>query len=92
MRVGAREIVAVDFGGYSFLPGSFFTFALEDGGPSKLKRQLATVLNNPKSSIADALVSASCALVPYSSNIVGEQIPLLSFRFLASRTLTRILQ
>ena len=82
MKDGAGEIVAVDFGGYSFLPRSFFIFALERGGPSALKQHLATVLENPKSVTADVLVSASCALVPYSSNNVGEQISLLSFRLL----------
>ena len=92
MKDGAGGIVAVDFGGYSFLPDSFFIFELEDGCPSKLKHQLATVLKKPKSLTADVLVSASCALAPYSSNNVGEQISLLSFRFPASRTLTRILR
>jgi hypothetical protein len=87
MKDGAGGIVTVDFGGYSFLPRSFFIFVLDDGGPSKLKQQLATVLGKPKSLTADVLLSASCALAPYSSNNVGEQISLLSCRFLASRPL-----
>jgi hypothetical protein len=92
MKDGAGGIAAVDFGGYSFLPHSFFIFTVKDGGPSKLKQHLTIVLENLKSSIADVLVSASRALVPYSSNAVGEQISLLSFRFLASRPLKRILR
>ena len=91
MKDGAGEIVAVDFGGYSFLPRPFFIFALENGRPSTLKQHLATVLENPKSSTVGALMTASCAMVPYGSNNVGEQISFLSFRFLASRPLTRIL-
>ena len=72
------RIVAVDFGGYSFLPHSFFAFALQHGGPSRLKQHLIRILRYPRSSTVSAMVGASCALAPYSSNNVGEQI---SFSF-----------
>jgi len=66
------RIVAVDFGGYSFLPHSFFALALQYGGPSGLKQHLTKILKYPRSTIALALVSASCALAPHTSNNVGE--------------------
>ena len=66
------RIVAVDFGGYSFLPHSFFAFALQCGGPSRLKQHLINILKYPRSAIVSALVSASCALAPHGSNNVGE--------------------
>ena len=64
--------MAVDFGGYSFLPDPFFVFAIKRGNPSKLKHQLAAVIENPKSLTFDLLVSASVAQAPYTSNNVGE--------------------
>jgi hypothetical protein len=84
-------IVALDFAGYSFLPPSFFVFALEHGGHSRLKRHLIRMLGYPQSTTAEVLVSASCTLAPFNTNNVGEQISLLSFLFLASCPLTRIL-
>ena len=78
------RIVAVDFGGYSFLPPSFFAFALRQGS---LAHRIATILNYPSSPFpnASAVESASCALAPFSSNDIGEQISSVSFLFLASR-------
>jgi hypothetical protein len=81
MKNREGRIVAVDFGGYSFLPHSF-VFALNHAGPSSLKQYIASILRYPRSSTVSAMVSASCALAPFSSNNVGEQI-LLSFSFLA---------
>ena len=83
------RIVAVDFGGYSFLPPSFFAFSLKYGGSSSFALHIASMLDYPPSSHVGAMVRASCALAPYNSNNVGEQISLLSFGFLASRPLTR---
>lgn len=76
------RIVAVDFGGYSFLPPSFFAFALRQGS---LAHRIATMLNYPSSPSpnASAVESASCALAPFSSNDIGEQI----FLVLAPRPL-----
>ena len=77
MKDKENRIVAVDFGGYSFLPPSFFLFALNHGGPSRLKQYLIRVLGFPDSTTLSLLVSASCALAPFSSNDVGEQVSLL---------------
>lgn len=85
MRDKENRVVAVDFGGYSFLPPSFFAFALKHGGCSNFAYQISSMLEYPPSPHVAALVSASCALAPYSSNDIGEQISLLSFLFLASR-------
>lgn len=91
MRDRENRVVAVDFGGYSFLPPSFFAFVLKHGGCSNFAHRIASMLEYPPSPSTHvaALVSASCALAPYSSNDIGEQISLLSFLFLASRSLTR---
>lgn len=63
------KIVAVDFGGYSFLPPSFFVFALTQGS---LAYRISVILNYPISSPnAAAVASASYALVPFSSNKIG---------------------
>jgi hypothetical protein len=74
------RIVAVDFGGYSFLPPSFFAFALKQGS---LAHRIATMLNYPSSPSpnASALESASYALAPFSTNDIGEQTYLVSFLF-----------
>jgi hypothetical protein len=80
----------VDFGGYCFLPNSF-AFALEYRGPSSLKRYIAGSIRYRRSSIVAAMVSASSAQAPFSSNDVGEQVSLLTFLFFASRPFTRIL-
>ena len=83
MKDRENRIVAVDFGGYSFLPPSFFVFALKHGGPSRLKQHLARMLGSPRSTTVTVMVRASCALAPFSSNNVGEQISLLSFSCLS---------
>jgi hypothetical protein len=72
MKDREGRIVAVDFGGYSFLPHSFFAYALNDGGPSRLKHHIARILRYPRSSTVSAMASASCALAPFTSNNVGE--------------------
>ncbi|KAG8899422.1 subtilisin-like serine protease [Tulasnella sp. 403] len=71
MRDSDGRIVAVDFGGYSFLPPSFFAFAL---GHGSLAHRISTMLEYPSSPSTHvaALVSASCALVPYGTNDIGE--------------------
>ena len=71
--------MAVDFGGYSFLPPSFFVFALNHGRSSRLKRHLICVFRFPDSTTLSSMMSASFALVPFSTNNVGERISLLSF-------------
>jgi len=76
MRDGENRIVAVDFGGCSFLPPSFFGFALNHTGPSSLKQPIARVLMYPPSTAVAAMVSASCALAQISSNNIGEKISL----------------
>ncbi|PPQ89198.1 hypothetical protein CVT25_001267 [Psilocybe cyanescens] len=72
MRDGENGIVAVDFGGYSFLPPSFFTFALLHGG-SIFALRMAHMFECPPSPYGhlDAMVGASFALVPYGTNDVG---------------------
>ena len=49
MKDREDRIVAVDFGGYSFLPHSFLVFALNDGGPSRLKQHITSILEYPPS-------------------------------------------
>ncbi|CAA7264995.1 unnamed protein product [Cyclocybe aegerita] len=73
MKDRENRIVAVDFGGYSFLPPSFFAFALKHGGCSDFAHRIASMLEYPPSPSAHvaAMVSASCALAPYSSNDIG---------------------
>lgn len=65
MKDGEGRIVAVDFGGYSFLPPSFFVFALNHGKPSKLKRHITDILQLAPSSTVSAMKSASYGLVPH---------------------------
>ncbi|KAF9016817.1 hypothetical protein BDZ89DRAFT_1045547 [Hymenopellis radicata] len=55
MKDREGKIVAVDFGGYSFLPHSFFVFALNHGGPSRLKQHMISILKYPRSSTVSAL-------------------------------------
>ncbi|KAB5590066.1 hypothetical protein CTheo_6488 [Ceratobasidium theobromae] len=71
MRDSDGKMVAVDFDGYSFLPPSFFAFALEDGN---LAHRIWTILKYPDSLSTNvgAMMTASCALAPYGSNNVGE--------------------
>ena len=75
----STKIVAMDYGGYSFLPPSFFALALRHGA---FAHKLAAMLQYPLcQDNTKALVSASCALAPFSSNNIGEQISLLSLLF-----------
>lgn len=70
------RIVAVDYGGYSFLPPSFFALAL---GYGAFAHELSTMLKYPLcKDDTTALVTASCALAPFDTNNIGEQISLLS--------------
>ncbi|KAI0047117.1 hypothetical protein FA95DRAFT_1519424 [Auriscalpium vulgare] len=73
MKDSDGKIVAVDFGGYSFLPRSFFGFALDppQGGRSLLRERLIKILCYQRSATVSALVSASLALIPYMNNNVG---------------------
>ena len=66
-------IVAVDCGGYSFLPPSFFGMAL---GVGSLGHRIETMLPRgmvPRTNVPE-LVSASCALVPFGKNEIGEYV------------------
>lgn len=68
-------VVAVDFSGYSFLPPSFFLFAMKYTGPwpSKFKEHLIVMLKDkyPKSTTISPLLAASGAVVPYASDNIG---------------------
>lgn len=66
-----NRIVAVDFGGYSFLPPSFFDFVLKHGDPSSFAYRISKTLQHPQSTQVEAMMDASFALVPFSSNNVG---------------------
>lgn len=82
MRDKDGRIVAVDYGGYSFLPPSFFALALRYG---TFAHELAAMLQYPPcQDDTKALVSASCALAPFSSNNIGGRISLLSLLFFPS--------
>ena len=80
MKDQGSKIVAIDFGGYSFLPPSFFSFVttnyiLADRvnillGESSLYKEVERNVN--------VLLHASYALVPYQSNDFGELIILAS--------------
>lgn len=76
MKVTNGKIVAVDFGQTSFLPLSFFDFAINVSEP--FTEHLARRVRYPKSKNLDALQRASSTLVPYGSNNVGEHMSLLS--------------
>ena len=80
--------MAVDFGGYSFLPPSFFDLALTHGNFAH--RMIFTLKYSPSPATnISALTSASYALVPFNTNAVGEQSSLVSFLSFPSRPLTR---
>lgn len=82
MKVEGNSIVALDFGDYSFLPPSFFAFVLDRGDRSGFTFRIAREVVYPLSTTeVTAMVNASCALVPMSTNTIGEQISLLSFSF-----------
>lgn len=88
---GDNRIVAIDFGGYSFLPPSFFAFALRPGAHSSFAPHIAKILNYPQSTEVVALVVASGAMVPFGTNNIGQQLdPLALFSFLASLPFTMI--
>lgn len=74
-----NKIVAVDFGGYSFLPPSFFDFVLRYGDPSSFAHRISGALQHPPSLQVPAMMSASFALAPFATNDVGEQVSLLLF-------------
>ena len=61
------KLVALDFGGYSFLPISF-TFALKYHCAPRLAQILSQRLKYPQSENYAALIEASCALVPFGKN------------------------
>ena len=66
----------MDYGGYSFLPPSFFALALRHGA---FAHELTYELQYPLcQENTKALACASCALAPFCSNNVGEQISSLS--------------
>ena len=90
MKLEGNRIVALDFGGYSFLPPPFFAFVLRRAGSSSFVWRLTEILNYPPSTEVRAMVSASCALAPFNTNNIGEQTLLFSFLVLASLPLTRI--
>ena len=73
------KIVAIDFGQTSFLPLSFFDFAINVSEP--FTELLARHVRYPKSKNLDALQRASSTLVPYGSNDVGEHMSLFSLLF-----------
>ena len=74
MKDEENRIVAIDFGGYCFLLPSLFAFVLNQGDHSGFTQRIARkFVHSPLSELA-ALVNASCLLVPFSSNNVGEQI------------------
>ena len=90
MKDEENRIVALDFGGYSFLPSSFFAFVLRHGDPSGFTQRIASRVVYPPSTELVATMNASCALVPFSSNDIGDQISLLSFLFPTSLPPARI--
>lgn len=83
------RIVALDFGDICFLPISFFNFALREG--DDFTQLIARKVKHPETTQLNAMLTASYSLVPYGRNDIGERISLLSFLFLASYSLARIL-
>lgn len=82
MKDQGDKIVAVDFCGYSFLPPSFFNFALmiESLAHRILLRLGESSLFDQYDNNLNALLSASAALVPFGTNNIGESaFFLLSF-------------
>ncbi len=77
MKDREGRIVAVDFGGYSFLPPSFFALALRRDGD--FAQRISYLIEVPLSPNLEATESASFALVPYGRNDIGEQISLLLY-------------
>ncbi|KDR86123.1 hypothetical protein GALMADRAFT_54091, partial [Galerina marginata CBS 339.88] len=69
-----NKIVALDFAGYSFLPPSFFAFALRFGHPSVFAQRVGHRVVYPPSTELGPMASASFAMVPYGTNDVGELI------------------
>ena len=72
MKAEGNRIVALDFGSYSLLPPSFFTFVLDQGDPSGFAHRIARRVVYPSSTELEAMVSTACASVPFSSNDIGE--------------------
>ncbi|KAI0794666.1 hypothetical protein C8Q74DRAFT_1249984 [Fomes fomentarius] len=69
MKDGEGRIVAVDFGGYSFLPPSFFALALRRGGG--FAHNISCQIEIPPSPNLAPTESASFALVPRGRNDIG---------------------
>src|SRR5258706_5703824 len=83
------RIVALDFGDSCLLPISFFNFALREG--DEFTQLIARLVKHTETTQLNAMLTASYSLVSYGRNDIGERIPLLSFLFLASYSLARIL-
>ncbi|KAF9475422.1 hypothetical protein BDN70DRAFT_251276 [Pholiota conissans] len=73
MKDEGDRIVAVDFGGYSFLPVSFFAFALTHSPAySSFAWDIARMPRYPSAAAeVGALASASGAMVPFNTNNIG---------------------
>ncbi|KAG5643159.1 hypothetical protein DXG03_001489 [Asterophora parasitica] len=62
-------IVALDFGASCFLPVSFFNLALRK--PESYTQRIGKLVKPPPSTQLDALLTASCSLVPYGTNNIA---------------------
>ena len=89
MKDEGNRIVALDLGGYSFLPPSF-VFVLNQGDRSGFIDRISRKIVYPPSTELVAMMTASYSLVPFSTNDIGEKISFLSFHILASLPLTRV--
>ncbi|EIW83432.1 hypothetical protein CONPUDRAFT_102206 [Coniophora puteana RWD-64-598 SS2] len=78
MKDGQGRIVVLDFGASSFLPVSFFDFALCQSHDDFTWR-IAQLIEYPPSTQLDALLMAHYALVMYGTNNIGEYISLFSY-------------
>jgi hypothetical protein len=87
MRDSWGRIAAFGFGESCFLPLSFFAFALREG--DNFTQLIVRRLKHRASTQLDSMLMASYAFVPYGTNETGEDTSLLSFLFLASRSLAR---
>ncbi|TFK51371.1 hypothetical protein OE88DRAFT_1659344 [Heliocybe sulcata] len=76
MRDKGSRIVAVDFGGYSFLPPSFFAFALT---VDILAMSIAPKLDYPRSPDLVPLLNASGGMIPFGTDTIGEQMSFCAF-------------
>ncbi|KAF8309289.1 hypothetical protein DL93DRAFT_2126676 [Clavulina sp. PMI_390] len=71
MKDGGSRVVAIDFGGYSFLPPSFFGFSTRFEGPASFGYRVSTLLSYPPSDQVGPLLSAAGAIVPFGNNSIG---------------------